>query len=402
MGYISRRQLEALGEPIGDMSTMTADHRRIYHGGGKGKSPKPPDYTPLANASKESAQIMAALGREQLDEAKRQYDADIEIAKPVVAAQLGIMQQTTDQGADYYDYSQRTFRPVEEGLVKDATEFSTAGAREQFARAAAADLEGQQANEQAQNARAMAAMGINPNSGRFAGMNRAQTILNAGARAGATSSARVQAENLGFAKRMDVVGLGRNLPGASAGAYQVATGAGNSAVGNQMAPGGKFLGGMAQGAGTIGSGRQMAMNGLGAILNSQGSIYDAQLASNASNRSGIMGLVGAGLGAYSGYAGMAALATSSKKLKTHRRPADMALKGVRNLNIDKWEYEDGVADSGEHVGPYAEDVKREFGNKVAPGGKMIDMISMQGVMLKAIQELDGKVAHLSGKRRVTK
>lgn len=378
------------------------DGRRLYFFDMGGDSaPPPPDYTPMANASKESADVMAGLGREQLAESKRQYDANSAMVAPVVAAQMGIMKQTADQGQDYYDYATKTFRQVEQGLVKDATDFSTAGAKEQFARSAAADLEGQQANEGAQSDRAMAAMGVNPNSGRFAGMKRAQTILNSGTRAGATSNARVQADNLSFAKRMDVSGLGRNLPGASVAAYGAATGAGNSAVGNQMAPGGQLLNGMAQGASITGSGQQMQLTGLGAILNSQGSIYDAQLSSNASNRSGIMGLVGAGMGAYAGYAGMA-LAASSKKLKTRLRPADMALKGVRNLKIDKWKYKDGVADSGEHVGPYAEDVRKEFGNKVAPGGTAIDMISMQGVMLKAIQELDGKVSHLSGKRRVTK
>lgn len=273
------------------------DGRRLYFFDLGSDAPPPPDYTPLANASKESAEVMAKLGREQLAEAKRQYDTNSGIVKPIVAAQTGIMQQTADQGKDYYDYAKSTFRPAEQGLVKDAADFSTAGAKEQFARQAASDLEGQQANEQAQNARAMAAMGVNPNSGRFAGMSRAQTILNAGARAGATSSARVQADNLAFAKRMDVSGLGRNLPGASVAAYGAATGAGNSAVGNQMAPGGQLLNGMAQGASITGSGQQMQLTGLGAMLNSQGSIYDATLASNASAASGRMGIIGAGIGA---------------------------------------------------------------------------------------------------------
>jgi len=39
---------------------------------GKKSSPAP-DYTPLATASKEAAQIMAGLGQDQLDFAKQQY-----------------------------------------------------------------------------------------------------------------------------------------------------------------------------------------------------------------------------------------------------------------------------------------------------------------------------------------
>ncbi len=46
-----------------------------------------PDYTPVAQASKESAQIMADLGRAQLDESKRQYEQNMAVVKPVVEVQ---------------------------------------------------------------------------------------------------------------------------------------------------------------------------------------------------------------------------------------------------------------------------------------------------------------------------
>ena len=42
---------------------------------------------------------------------------------------------------------------------------------------------------------------------------------------------------------------------------------------------------------------------------------------------------------------------------------------------------DSFSDGGKHVGPYAEDVQREFGDKAAPGGKKIDLISMNGIAL---------------------
>ncbi|MCX7168734.1 MAG: hypothetical protein NTY41_00185, partial [Proteobacteria bacterium] len=44
-------------------------------------------------------------------------------------------------------------------------------------------------------------------------------------------------------------------------------------------------------------------------------------------------------------------------------------------------YNNGVEDSGSHVGPYAEDVQKNFGNKAAPGGKKIDLVSMNGISL---------------------
>ena len=80
-------------------------------------------------------------------------------------------------------------------------------------------------------------MGINPNSGRFAGMG-IQTDLGLTAnRAAAMTGARERAENLGYARRLDVAGLGRNLPGISTAAYGGATGAGSAAAGTYMAPG---------------------------------------------------------------------------------------------------------------------------------------------------------------------
>ena len=270
-----------------------------YFDFGKGDSPPPPDYSPLANASKESAEIMANLGREQLAESKRQYDSNSAVAKQVVDAQLGIMRDTNEQGQDYYDYMKGTFRPVEEGLVKDAVDFSTAGAREQFSRDAVADLERAQSGEQAQSERAMASMGVNPNSGRFAGMQRAQTIMNAGTRAGVATNARERADALGFAKRMDVVGIGRNLPGASSASYQVATGAGNAAVGNQMAPGNALVAGMGTAAATTGSGLSMRNSGLASIAGMQTNNYNAALANdNAGFGSMVSGLgtIGMGLG----------------------------------------------------------------------------------------------------------
>ena len=73
-------------------------------------------------------------------------------------------------------------------------------------------------------------------------------------------------------------------------------GAGNSAVGNYGAAGQQYLGGMAQGASTIGSGLNMQLSGLGNVLNSQ-----TQMAVNAADNS-FLGNAGGLLG---GVAGMA-------------------------------------------------------------------------------------------------
>lgn len=81
-----------------------------------GSTPPPPDYKPVADASRESAEIAAQLGREQLAEGRWQYDDTMAVARPVVQAQLDIMRQTADQGADYYEYG-KSFRPLEQQML---------------------------------------------------------------------------------------------------------------------------------------------------------------------------------------------------------------------------------------------------------------------------------------------
>jgi len=71
--------------------------------------------------------------------------------------------------------------------------------------------------------------GINPNSARFAAINAQLGISEAADRAGAATNARMNAEQLGYARLIDAASLGRNLSSNSSTAYGIATTAGNSA-----------------------------------------------------------------------------------------------------------------------------------------------------------------------------
>ena len=255
-----------------------------------------PDYTPLANASQAAADKMSALGQEQLDFAKLQYEQNNPIMQEIAQKQGLAMDQQLAQGKDYYDYLKNTYRPVEQGIVADAMAFDTDAYRNQLATKAAADSgiafnRTRQANE-----RAMASMGVNPNSGRFQGMAQQSGLMQAANRAGAMTGARERAQQTGYARKLDAAGLGRGLSGASTAAYGSAMGAGNSAVGNYGAAGQQYLGGMAQGASTVGSGLNMQLSGLGNVLNSQ-----TQMAVNAADNS-FLGNAGGLMG---GVAGMA-------------------------------------------------------------------------------------------------
>jgi len=260
------------------------------------KSNDAPDYTPLANASAAANEKMTALGQQQLDFAKQQYETNNPLMQEIAKKQGLAMDQQLSQGKDYYDYNKSTFRPLEKQMVADAQSFDTDAYRNQLATKAAADS-GLAFNRTRQaNERAMAGMGVNPNSGRFQGMAGQSALMQSANRAGAMTGARERAQQLGYARKLDAVGMGRGLAGASTAAYGSAMGAGNSAVGNYGQAGNQYMQGMAQGSSTIGSGLNMQLSGLGNVLNSQ-----TQMAVNAADNS-FLGNAGGLMG---GVAGMA-------------------------------------------------------------------------------------------------
>lgn len=347
---------------------------------GSKSTPAPPDYSSLANASEESARIMSELGNRQLDFSKQQYQDMLPFMQGIANDQRSAMQQQMGQAKEYYDYQMGTFRPVEQKMVADALAFNTDAKREELAQQAAADAGLAFEQTRAGNERAMASMGVNPNSGRFAGQQRASELGLAANKANAMTSTRRQAEQLGQARLVDAVGLGRNLAGASQGAYGSAMNAGNSAGNNMQQPGQNYLAGMGQGASTIGQGQQMYLGGLGNALSGQANMYN-----NAQNQPNPwMQMAGMGLGMF----------MSSKQLKTKTGEVDAQAvsRDVATIPVDRWQYKPGAGDGGAHVGPYAEDMAKR--GAATPDGKAIDVISALGLNLAAVKGLSQRLNKL--------
>ncbi|RZJ05111.1 MAG: hypothetical protein EOP39_20270 [Rubrivivax sp.] len=100
------------------------------------------------------------------------------------------------------------------------------------------------------------------------------------------------------------------------------------------------------------------------------------------------------IGSLGGVAGMF-LAGSDEDIKkdTKKRAntSRMLKEAVATPNREGWQYDPakGGPDQGgmKHDGPMAGDVQKTMGNDVAPGGKVIDLVSMNGKLLGAVQEL---------------
>lgn len=336
----------------------------ILYGGGKGDSPDAPDYTPLAAASEKAAQIGADLGREQLAENKRQYDQNMQVAAPIVQAQTDLMKQSIEQGNDYYEYMKTRQRPVEDALNAEAMAAgSEAKQAEAAARAEADSMRGL-----TKSANVIARQGLRYGLAPSAIKSQAGTLsaTQASNIVGATGAAREQEKNTGYAKKLDVSGLYRGLPGASQGAYSVANNAGNSAVGNQNQTSAQYLNGMSAGTNTIMQGQQQKINGLGSILNSQTSIYN-------NSQSGDM--TGSIIGALGGIGASAITKWSDRRLKENIVPVGVD----EDSGLTLYEFNYAALPGRRFIGVMADEVE-----KVAPSAVVYDENGFASVDYSAI------------------
>lgn len=267
---------------------------------GGGDEPAAPDYTPMANATTQAAMISDALGREQIAEAKRQFDANMEVAKPIIAKQGTLMDQAISQGDDYYQYMVSKQRPVEDALNAEAMtgqqDAATKAVMQEAADKAIADSRSGTTQQMNQLVRQGVRYGFSPE--RMASMGTSAALAGAQQQVAGSNAARTQAKAESWAKKMDVAGLYRGLAGASQGAYSVANQSGNSAVQNQLAPSDSYMNQVAKGTGTVLAGQQMKIQGEGNILNAKTNFATAQFG-GPSPMAGLGSLMGGAAAMYS-------------------------------------------------------------------------------------------------------
>lgn len=358
-----------------------------------------PDMT----AVNESAKASAELGKEALAwykakdaEAAPMRDTLNRKALEVADQQLASSKANDALSADYANYNKTTFRPLEQGIVADAAAYDTPEKRQAAADAAMADVNRSTAAVGDARARMLAANGVNPGSTRAMAANAGADVAQAEQLAGAAFQARKGVETTGFARKMDAASLGRNLPSAQATSAQVALTAGNNAVANTGAP----VTAANQGAATYGAGFGTAIQGQGQA----GSLY-GKAAEIQGQDNGIWGALG--------QVGGAAISRdwskgwSDRTLKTDIQPEDpeQALAEVVSTPVSDFKYDPaklaarGIGqdevDPGQSTGPMAQDVQATMGEEAAPGGKKINLVTLNGKNMAAIQALNKRVDTLA-------
>lgn len=377
-----------------------------------GGSSSPPASDPVASAA---AYANAETAEKALEFNQTAYTNDTKprqekmdkLVEAIGNQQIYVGNQNAVHADAQWNAYKNIFAPLEHQVVNDATSIDSKGELARASGEAAAGVQAQFDNAAGQRRRAQVAMGINPNSGRALAADSEAQLGLAAAKAGAANNARLVARDRGITLRAGAANFGRNMPNTAANAYGIALTSGNSAVGNQGAAAAAANAGVGQ----MNQGYNTSINGnnsAGSILNQQ---YGNQIAGwSAQQQAGAAS--SAGIGQMVGQLGAAYMSmpvASSKKIKHHKRPINHGetLDKVKGTTVEAWKYKDGEGDGGEHVGPYAEDVREKFGDKAAPGGKAIDVISMMGITLSAVKglakqvdKIDSKVARLAAKRGV--
>ena len=360
-------------------------------GGGKGKSKAPAPDPAIGQAAMMQAQVAGDwldFSKEQFGVSnERQKDIDA-LTKRVTEQQLATQDQANAWAKEDRDRYTSVFRPVEDQYIKDATNWDSPERQAQMAAEARADVMSSADTQRQISNRQMSAMGVNPNSGRFAGTTRANDATTALNAAGAQNQARNTVRQQGMAMRADVVNMGKGLPSQAASSSGLGLTAGNSALGNNLSANSSYqnsLGIMNSGYG----GAMQGYNNQASILNQQYgnqlNAWNAQQQSSANNSAGLW----SGLGTA---AGLGMMAFSSKELKTDKESFEGGLDAINAMPVERWNYKKGVSDEGPHIGAYAEDFQKATG---LGDGKTINMIDAVGVNMKATQELDKKVEKLA-------
>jgi hypothetical protein len=286
-----------------------------------------------------------------------------------------------DEQNQYYT---DTFRPVERQVARDAMEYDSESNINRRMGIAGANVEQAYSQAAQQNSRNLSRYGLNPNSSAFALTNERLLRDSALAKAGAQTGAAFDAMDRGIALRAGAANFGRNMPNTAASYYGGANAAGGAAMGTQ----GQALGGAINAGSFAGQGFNTAISGNQSAGNLMLGDFQGRMQGYAAEQQAIGGLF-QGLGTFAGMA----YTKSSKDYKENKAGIQdgVALKTLERMDVESWKYKDGIEDGDYHVGPYAEDFRRETG---IGDGKSIPLQDAVGITMRAVQDLAQEVRGL--------
>lgn len=377
------------------------------------------------------------LGQDWLDFAKGQWQVSQERQAALDAMVNPFAQQQMDFATAEQQRYRDKFQPLEDRFVDEASTWDNEARQADRAAAAAADVEQQAGIQRDASQRAMAARGVNPASGAYAGVDRALGLGTALGRTDAMNAARKDVRDEAEAKRLAAINMGGNIQSRATAAGQTGIGAiagANEAWMNTPGIAGQgYSGALAGGtsaAGILGDADRLALTrditdraqemdsekllqagkldaaqlaypGYSAAIGAQGQAGNLANAAwnnelekyNIDTQAKANEMAGWGELAGSAISTIAPLILSDEKEKEDIEPVPEgdALEAIEEMPIGEWQYKQGSAadDGGQrHIGAMAQDVEAQTG---IGNGETIPIVDAIGISMKAIQDLAKKV-----------
>jgi len=362
-----------------------------------------PDYSGINDAARTSANLsaeqLAWFKQVYADQAPQRAAAE-QRADKVANSQVAAMDFATQEAKDLSARRRGVAEPLEDQIIADARGYDTAKRRADAREEARAGVEAAYGRAQQGQTRQLARMGVNLGGPAAAAMLQDANLAKAKASAGATYTADRNVEQQGHARMMDAAGLTKGIVGSQATQQQIAAGAGTGALQATNAS-----------LGATNSGTPLMQAGYSGALQGQqvaGNLYGQVAQIQAGGGNGMANMMQGVGGIMQGYGAMTA--ASSKRLKMGKQSIsdEEALEANNRLDVEQWQYKPGAVQGEQgqtHVGPYAEDVQREFGDDAAPGGQMVNLEEMAEnnaksieALTKMLDKIDAEVAMLAKQR----
>lgn len=259
-------------------------------GGGSSPSPDP--------AIGQAAIMEAQTGQDWLNFSKEQFAVGNErqekidaLTNQVTEAQLKGMTDANSRADEQWKRYQEVFKPAQDEYISDAMNWDSKERQDNLAAEAKADVQSNAAMAKQSNARNMASMGVNPTSGRYAGVDRGNDLSTALASAGAQNTARNQVRGQALALKEGVANMAQGATSTAAQQSSLGLNSGNSATANTNAANQQWSNNNA----IMSQGFQGAMQGysgqastLTGLYNAEQNAYANQQQASATNSAGLM------------------------------------------------------------------------------------------------------------------
>lgn len=164
----------------------------------------------------------AILGRKDKKEAEQRADVDRSRELALEERNVKIAEAQDARAGTLFEHYTDTFLPREQGMVDEAFDRVISPARAEAR--ATKDVRSAFDTQRGSTTRRLRSLGVDPTSGSYVGVDRASSLAEAEAEAGQRTAAREGVRDKNFARQMDVLQLGRGLPGTAGNLSAVASG----------------------------------------------------------------------------------------------------------------------------------------------------------------------------------